>query len=101
MKKYLLFIIILLISGCVTAISQDGMKVRLIDKQSDYKCKFVAVVTASNSMGNNEGHDAEGAMNEVRNKAAMVGANSVRIVEIDTSVFATTVVGEALNCEFK
>ena len=92
--------IALLLTGCAASLSSTGSKVRLIDKQSDYKCEFVATVTGSNSMGSTTAHDAEGAMNEVRNQAAQYGANAVRIINIDSSVFTTTVVGEALNCQF-
>jgi uncharacterized protein YbjQ (UPF0145 family) len=51
-------------------------------------------------MGNSTAHDAEGAMNELRNKAASYGANAVRVINIDSSPVVTTAVGEALNCKF-
>lgn len=90
-----------LLSGCAATLTQQGAQVRLIDRQSDYKCKFVGTVTGSNSMGNTTAHDAEGAMNELRNKAAAIGANAVRVMNIDSSALVTTAVGEALNCEFE
>lgn len=86
--------------GCAASLTTEGALVRLVDKQSDYKCTFIGTVTGSNSMGNTTAHDAEGAMNELRNKAAMLGANSVRIINIDSSALATTAVGEALTCDF-
>ncbi len=45
-------------------------------------------------------HDAEGAMNEIMNKAAKAGANAIRVVNIDSNIDTTVVVGEALNCQF-
>ena len=86
--------------GCAASLTQQGTKVRLIDKQTDYKCTFVGTVTGSNSMGNTTAHDAEGAMNELRNKAAQQGANAVRVINIDSTAMQTTAVGEALNCIF-
>lgn len=90
----------LLLAGCAASLTTGGSQIRLVDKQSDYKCKFVGTVAGSNSMGNTTAHDAEGAMNELRNKAAKLGANSVRVINIDSSVLVTTVVGEALICDF-
>lgn len=89
-----------ILTGCATALTQEGASVRLVDDHSDYQCVFVASVTGSNSMGNTTAHDAEGAMNQVRNKAADLGANAVRVVNVSSTIEVTTVVGEALNCEF-
>ena len=72
----------------------------MVDRQSDYKCSFIGTVTGSNMMGSDMAHDAEGALNQVRNKAALMNANAVRIVHINSSVDGTTVVGEALKCNF-
>lgn len=91
---------LVIISGCAASLSQQGSQVRLVDKQTDYSCVFVATVTGSNSMGNSTAHDADGAMNELRNKAASYGANAVRVINIDSSAMVTTAVGEALNCKF-
>ena len=43
--------------------------------------------------------DAEGAMNALRNKAAGMGANAVRIISVDTDVGVTTALAEALVCD--
>jgi ribulose bisphosphate carboxylase small subunit len=94
------FAFTLITSGCAASLTQQGTQVRLVDKQTDYSCVFVATVTGSNSMGNSTAHDAEGAMNELRNKAASYGANAVRVINIDSSPVVTTAVGEALNCKF-
>ncbi len=51
-------------------------------------------------MGNSTAHDTEGAMNQVRNKAANLGANAIRILNVATTVEVTTVAAEALACEF-
>ncbi len=88
------------LAGCATALTPQGSSVRLVDNQANYQCVFVASVAGSNSMGNSTAHDAEGAMNQVRNKAANLGANAVRVINVSTTVEVTTVVGEALDCEF-
>lgn len=99
-KNLIIGLATVILSGCATALTPQGASVRLVDNQSDHKCVFVATVTGSNSMGNSTAHDAEGALNQVRNKAAKLGANAVRIINVSTTIEVTTVVGEALNCEF-
>ncbi len=88
------------IASCVVQPTAESKAVRLVDKQTDYKCKFITTVTGSGSMGWTTAHDAEGAMAEVRNDAAKAGANAIRVVNIDSNMQTSVVVAEALNCEF-
>lgn len=90
----------LIMQGCVVQPTAEGNAIRLIDKQSDYGCKYVSTVTGSGSVGWTTAHDAEGAMNEVRNRAAVEGGNAIRIVNIDSSMSTTVVVAEVLTCNF-
>lgn len=99
-KLIVLLSTVVLIAGCATALTEPGSKVRLVQDQSDHDCTFVASVTGSNSMGNTTAHDAEGAMNQLRNKAAELGANAVRVISVSTTQQVTTTVGEALSCQF-
>ena len=48
-------------------------------------------------MGMTTGHDADGAMNALRNKAAAMGANAVKIINVDSDSEATTAIEEALT----
>ena len=87
--------------GCSIDITKEGSKVRLVSEQERNSCSFVGVVTGSMDMGVSTGHDAESAMNEVRNKVAALGGNGLRVLNIDSDFVATTVTGEALNCNFE
>ncbi len=78
----------------------EGTSIRVVDDQSDYDCKYVGVVTGSGSMGWTPAHDAEGALNEVRNRAAELGANAIRLMTGTSSVFTSVVMAEALKCDF-
>ena len=101
MYKYIVCLLSsLIIQGCVVQPTNESKAIRMVDRQSDYKCKFIATVTGSGSMGWTTAHDAEGAMNEIRNEAAKVGANAVRIVNADSNMSTSVVIGEALLCEF-
>lgn len=86
--------------SCVVQPTAESKAVRLVDKQTDYKCKFVDTVTGSGSMGWTTSHDAEGAMAEVRNKAARAGANAICVVNVDSNMQTSVVVAEALICQF-
>lgn len=99
-RKTAILFIIFVVVGCATQLTEQGASVRLVDKQSDYQCEFIATVTGSNSLGNNKAHDAQGAMNEMRNNAAVLGANAVRLLHLDVTYETTTALGEALKCKF-
>ena len=101
MKIFGVIFSLALLSGCATQLTMQGQQVRTIDKQSDYKCKFIGTVTGSNSMGNTKAHDSQGAMNEMRNSAAEIGANAVRLLNLDVTLGETTALGEALKCNFE
>jgi uncharacterized protein YbjQ (UPF0145 family) len=100
MKTVLTIILIISIQGCAARLTSEGMRVRLVESQVAHNCVFVGTVTGSNSMGNTTAQDADGALNELRNKAARLGANAVRVISISSSAIVTTTVGEALICEF-
>lgn len=91
---------VLLLQSCVVQPIAESKSIRLVDKQSDYKCKYIATVTGSGSLGWTTAHDAEGAMNEVRNDAAKAGANAIRVVNINSDMATSVVVAEALLCKF-
>ena len=95
-----LVIIAYFITGCVVKPTPESKAIRIVDKQTDYKCKFITTVTGSGSMGWTTAHDAEGAMNEVRNDAAKSGANAIRIININSDMDTTVVIAEALECKF-
>ena len=89
------------IASCSIVLTVEGDSVRVVTDRQKENCEFVGIVTGSMSMGASTGHDAESALNEVRNKAAKRGANAIKIISSDSDAFATTVVAEALKCTFK
>lgn len=97
---YSLFLIVFF-CGCSIKLTQDGTMVRTISEKERDNCKFLGIVTGSMSMGTTTSDDAESAMNEVRNKASELGANAIRILNIDSDLFSSTVTAEALKCDFK
>ena len=63
-------------------------------------CEYISIVTASEEFGITTGMEARSAMNKVRNKAAESGGNAIRIIDIDSGLWGSTVVAEALKCDF-
>ena len=95
------FLFVVLLQGCAVSLDQSGERVAFIDDKERNRCNFLTIVAGSNSLGYSTAHDAEGAMNEVRNKAARVGGNAVKLIDIESGSMSTTVVAEALWCEFR
>ena len=98
MKRLFFIAPIILTFGCATQLTLEGSSVRLVSDATG--CDFVGTVSGSNSMGMSTSHDADGAMNALRNKAAAMGANAVKIINIDSDSEATTAIAEALSCDF-
>lgn len=91
----------LLLQGCVTQMKPESSNVRVINDPDKYDCEFIGMATGSASMGWTTAHDAEGAFNEVMNKAAEKGANAIVISDSDSSSFQTTAVATAYVCNFQ
>ncbi len=98
MKRLFVIAPIILTFGCATQLTLEGSSVRLVSDATG--CDFVGTVSGSNSMGISTSQDADGAMNALRNKAAAMGANAVKIISVDTNDVATTAIAEALSCDF-
>lgn len=98
MNRFLPLAYLVAVFGCATQLTTEGSSVRVVSESGG--CEFIGTVSGSNSMGMSTSHDADGAMNALRNKAAVMGANAVRIINVDSDSEATTAVAEALVCEF-
>ena len=97
MYRLLLLLPVLFALGCATELTPEGSTVGIVtDKEN---CESLGTVSAANSMAMSSADDAEGAMNALRNKAAGMGANAVRIISVDTDVGVTTALAEALVCD--
>lgn len=114
MKAIILLVLVTIVS-CSTQVTKEGKKVRLVtNNQKEKYCEPIDIVTASNSVGWDAGHDRENAMNEVRNKVASLGGNAMKIItstqDSDGAVmFSSGIIAnaseaviqaEALKCDF-
>ncbi|MDJ0938122.1 MAG: DUF4156 domain-containing protein [Woeseiaceae bacterium] len=96
MLRLSLFTAVVLTAGCATQLTEEGSSVQLITDAAE--CESLGTVSASNTMAMTPSQDADGAMNRLRNKAAEMGANAVRIIDVSSAPEGTTAIAEALNC---
>ena len=86
--------------GCTTPLTQNGSTIRIIERKEGYQFKFLGTVSGFDTMGISTGAESGNALNEVRNKAAALGANAIKIVHMQTTFQGTSVTAEALLVEF-
>jgi uncharacterized protein YbjQ (UPF0145 family) len=98
--RRILLILTVTLTGCATALTTQGASVVLVQNRTDHNCTFIDTVSGSNTDGKDMAHDADGAMNQLRNKASQINANAVRVLSINSNEDGTTVIGEALKCNF-
>lgn len=98
MNRWVIVGVAVLAVGCAaTELTAAGEAVRIVEERGE--CEFVETVTESGNMGASPSVDAESAMNKARNRAAALGANAVRFINVYADQGVTTAVGEALRCE--
>ncbi len=106
MKKFILPSIILLfvvivLSGCATTLSKKGALIRVTNRSEDVKnCEYLGQVSSSSSWGGfaATGVGFKSAMNELKNKAANMGANVLLTQVISNTMGGTRMIGDAYYC---
>jgi len=98
MRESLLLIPAILVLGCATELTIKGSSVQIVDDKSS--CEFLGTVIGSNQGGASMASNTDSAMNDLRNKAAQMGANAVKMIDVDTVPQGSTALGEALHCTF-
>jgi hypothetical protein len=85
--------------GCIPFISSKGSLVH-IDNNAEVirNCKSLGTVKGSASLGWSKAMKVKISLNEIRNKAALLGANTVLIVSTDSMFEGTVITGVAYDC---
>lgn len=85
--------------SCVPRLTDRGATVQVAPDEVTIKdCRFRGSVTGSASKGLSKDQDVKGALNEVRNKSALLGANTVLVVSSDSLFENTVIKGLAYDC---
>lgn len=92
----------ILVSGCATTLTNKGAYVRVTNQSEEVQnCKYLGQVSASSSWGGfaATGIGFESAMNELKNKAAEMGANVLLTQVISNTMGGTRMIGDAYYCQ--
>lgn len=101
MKRNILIAAFLtILCSCSTVLTPLGNTVRIIENKDNYECKFLGTVSGFDTFGSTVGKESENALNEARNKAAQLGANTIKMIHMQTTFQGTSVMAEALLCTF-
>ena len=90
------------VSGCATTLSNRAALVRVTNQSDEVKnCKYLGQVTSSSGWGGfaATGIGFESAMNELKNKAAEMGANVLLTQVISNTMGGTNMIGDAYYCQ--
>lgn len=93
----LLFLFSVVLTGCSTALTAEGTKIRSINHSDDLsKCEFMGTITAkSPEFALTPAQETEYVMNDARNKVAQVGGTHMKILTNQHSLFT----GASINAE--
>ena len=90
----------ILLQACTTTLTPKASTVRIVENKTEHECRFISTLSAFDTYGANTGKESENALNELRNKAAEIDANAVKILHMETTFQGTSVSAEALRCTF-
>lgn len=86
-------------TGCITLLSNSGGLVRFEENSEMLtNCKYMGTVRGTSPAGLIKDLKKENALNEIRNNAALLGANTVVIISKDSMFDETVVHGKAYHC---
>lgn len=90
------------VSGCATTLTNKGAFVRVTNQPEEVKnCRYLGQITSSSSWGGfaATGLGFESAMNELKNKAAEMGADVLLTQVISNTMGGTRMIGDAYRCK--
>jgi len=89
----------ILFTGCVTFLSGRGALVRIEENSGMLtNCKLIGSVRGTSPAGLNMDLKKENALNDLRNNAALLGANTIVITSKDSMFDETVFHGKAYHC---
>lgn len=102
MKQLRIIFVAFFLCGCVS-LTAGGGKVRVVNSPQHVEdCKLISQVTSSSSWGGlASGVAFDNAMNELKNKAAEMGGDTVYTTTMLSSWGGTRMIGDAYLCRKK
>lgn len=96
--RFLFIISMLAIAACSTELTPQAQLVRQIPAETKSSCKFLGPVSGTEMLGLTTAHDAESALNKVRNEVALRGGNAFVLSNMTTRLDATNAQADAYSC---
>jgi hypothetical protein len=96
-----IFFSVLIFSACATKVSNQGASIRVTNHPEDVKnCNYLGQVTSSSGWGGfaATGVGFESAMNELKNKTAEMGGNTLLTQVVSNTMGGTRMIGDAYKC---
>jgi hypothetical protein len=98
-RNVLIIGVSIILFGCLSFFSKEGDLVRVVeDKATVMNCKLKGTVTGTSKIGLNEAHKSKMALKDLRNKAAVLGADTVLIVSTDSMFEGIVIKAVAYDC---
>jgi hypothetical protein len=89
---------VVLFAGCAIYLTTDGAKIKPITELQKPDCEFISIISKSIWTSGSMKLDAENTMNQIRNEAALLGADSIYILHMASGPNGTVITAEALKC---
>ena len=96
MGKLFMVFAALMLSACVTQPKTGNESLRIVG--DDHSCEVITHLTGSGAWGKSKSDAAEGAVNQLKNRAVAAGANAIYFEDIDARFWGSTVFAKALLC---
>jgi hypothetical protein len=98
MNRILIVVTALTFTGCIAPLTEAGSRVRRVQPDWSTRCEFLGVVEGTWGDGGSIADDQLGAMNDLRNKVAVMGGNAYSITQEASSMMRTVVQADAYSC---
>ena len=98
MPNLSILILVLGIAGCSTELTTQAQLVRQIPAETKTNCKFLGPVSGMELFGWSTAHDAESALNKVRNEVASRGGNAFVLNNMSSTYDGTNAQADAYLC---
>jgi len=97
LRKLLVVLPVMALSACVVQPKEGSETLRVVSGNHD--CEVIATVVGEGAWGVDKSRADEGALNQVRNRAAATGANAIYFEDTHSKIWGSMLVADALLCD--
>jgi len=97
LNRLLVVIPVLALSACAAQPKEGSDSIRVVG--DNHECEIIASVYGEGAWGSNKARADEGAVIQVKNRAAAAGANAIYFEDTHSKVWGSMVLAKALHCD--